>query len=162
MSKLENEPRREYTEGERQESFIGRRMDAFADRSREPGDGATWAVVLGALMCTLLMICYSVAGQPMVALGMLTLFAVWVMIMSRLGRVNVLSILWGSATTDADVPPNDVVVFQSTVLLALISLGAILLDAFTGWDFGWYGFILLAIVAIYLVIYLRTWILPTR
>lgn len=162
MSRQNNEPRREYTEGERQESFIGRRLDAFADRSREPGDGATWAVVLGALMFTLLLICYSVAGQSMIAFIVFLFFIVWVIVMRQFGNVNVASILWGSSTSDADTPPVDVVVFQSTVALALISLGAVIVDAIRGWGFGWYGFALVAVVVVYLAIYLRVWIQPTR
>lgn len=162
MSKLNNEPRREYTEREQHQSFIGRRMQAFADRSRDPGDAATWTVVLGALICTLLMICYSVAGQSRVALGAFILSGVWILVVSRFGKVNVASILWGSATTDSDTPPVHLVIFQSTAVLALISLIAVIVDAFNGWGFGWYGFALLATVAVYLVIYIRAWVQPAR
>ena len=56
--------RREYTEGEQNESLISRRARAFADRSRDPGDATTWAVVLGSLMFTLLMFCLAVSGHP--------------------------------------------------------------------------------------------------
>lgn len=162
MSRFPNEEPREYTEQEQQQSFIGRRMDAFAGRSREPGDAATWATVLGALMCTLLMICYSVADQPLVALGVAGLTAIWIFVMARFGGVNVFSILWGSAATDAKYPANEFYVFQSTVVVALFSLVALVVSAFTGWGFGWYGYALLAVTAIFVVIYLQSWIQPVR
>lgn len=152
-----NEPRREYTEGEQQRSFIGRRMDAFADRSREPGDAATWAVVLGALMWTLLVISYSVARQPLMAVVMFVLTLVWVIVMSRFGNVNVFSILWGAATTDASTPPNGPVIFQASALLAVLSIIAVAVDAVTGWDFGWYGIVLLITAGAYVAVYARTW-----
>lgn len=152
---MNNEPQREYTEGEQHQSFIGRRMDAFADRSREPGDATTWAIVLGSLICTLLVICYAVAGQPVVAFISLLLTLAWVSIVSRIGRVNVASILWGSSTNDLDKPPNHTFIFQATTLLALISLAAVVVDAIRGWNFSWYGLILLVVVSIYLVIYLQ-------
>lgn len=162
MNRKPPNTKREYTRLEENEGFIGRRMRAFGDRSREPGDGATWAVVLGSLMWTLLIICFSVAGQPRIAFFIFLLMLVWVVIMGRFGKVNVASILWGSATTDADKPPVEMVVFQSTLAVALFSLIAAVIDAASGWAFGWYGVVLLATVAVYMIVYLRSWLQPIK
>jgi len=160
MSKRWSDHQPEYTEGEQQRSLISRRIEAFESRSRQPGDAATWVVVLGALMCTLLMVCYSVAGLPLMALAVFGITIIWFGIMGRLGRVNVFSILWGAATTDAKTPPNEFVVFQSTAAISLISLVAMVVDAFRGWDFTWYGYALLLTTIVFLVVYVRSWILP--
>ena len=162
MNRRPSDPKREYTQAEQNESFIGRRVRAFGDRSREPGDGATWAVVLGSLMWTLLIICFSVAGQPRIAFFTLLFMLAWVVVMGRFGKVNVASILWGSATSDADKPPVEVVVFQSTMAVALISLIVTVIDAASGWNFGIYGIALLATIATFFVVYLRTWLQSMR
>ncbi len=162
MSKKPEEPRRDYTESEKNEGFISRRMRAFAERSREPGDGATWAVVLGSFMWTVLIICLSVAEMFLFAAVGFVLALVWVAIMAQFGKVNVAAILWGSATTDADKPPVDVVVFQSTLVVALISLLAVIVDAIRGWNFGGYGVVLVVTIAIYIVVYIQSWLQPGR
>lgn len=162
MSKKPNDSSREISDSEQRESFIGRRMRAFGERSRDPGDAATWAVVLGSFMWTLLIVCLSVAEHLLLAFIAFVLTFVWVIIMGRFGKVNVASILWGSATTDADNPPVEVVVFQSTLVVALISLIAVIVDALTGWDFGWYGLALVVTIAVYIVIYIQSWLQPVR
>lgn len=162
MSEKPKEPRRAYTEREQNEGFVGRRIRAFGERSRDPGDGTTWSTVLGALMLTLLVICFSVAELPLFALATFLVGMGWIVVMSRFGKVNVASVLWGAATSDANTPPVDAVVYQSTLVLALISLVAIVGDAVTGWGFGWYGVILLAAVALFLIIYINSWIRPVR
>lgn len=162
MSSRQPNDRHEYTEGEQQQSFIGRRMDAFASRTREPGDAATWATVLGALLFALLIVCYSVAELPLMALFVLGLMAIWIGVMGRFGHVNVFSILWGSATTDAVILPNEFVVAQSTAVVAAVAVIAMVVDALRGWDFGWYGYALLVAVIGYLVLYIRAWVLPVR
>lgn len=162
MKKNVPERNRKYTDIEHNEGLLGRRMRAFAERSREPGDGATWAVVLGSFMWTLLIICFSVASQPLLALVTFGFSLVWIIIMARFGRVNVASILWGSATTDLEKPPVDAVVFQSTLAVALISLVSVVIDAVRGWNFGWYGFALVVTVSVYIIVYIRTWIQPAR
>ena len=162
MSRKPPDPKREYTPLEQNEGFIGRRIRAFGERSRDPGDGATWAVVLGSFMWTLLVVCYSVSGQPLIALACLVLTLVWVGLMSRFGKVNVISVLWGSATTDFDRVPNQAVVFQSTLLVALISLISVAIDAIRGMAFSWYGYVLLASALVYFVVYIRSWSQPVR
>lgn len=162
MNRKQEEPRREISESEQSEGLIARRLRAFGDRSREPGDGATWAVVLGSFMWTLLIICLSVSQHALLAFGAFVLTFVWIFIMGQFGKVNVASILWGSATTDADKPPVDAVVFQSTLAVALISLIAVVADALSGWDFGWYGVVLIVTVVVYVVIYIQSWLQPVR
>lgn len=162
MRKKQEEPRREISESEQSEGLIGRRLRAFGERSREPGDGATWAVVLGSFMWTLLIISLSVGQHALLAFAAFVLTFVWIFIMGQFGKVNVASILWGSATTDAKKPPVDVVVFQSTLAVALISLIAVVVDAVRGWDFGWYGVVLVVTVAVYLVVYMQSWLQPVR
>lgn len=162
MSSKQQDPRREMSQAEQHEGFIGRRMRAFGERSREPGDAATWAVVLGAFMWTLLIVCLSVAEHLLLASISFAFTLVWVVLMGRFGKVNVASILWGSATTDTDKPPVEGVVFQLTLAVALISLIAVVVDALSGWDFGWYGVALIITVAVYLVIYLQSWLQPVR
>lgn len=161
MSKLHpNEPEPEYTEGERTHNLIGRRMEAFASRSREPGDATTWEVVLSALMCTLLIVSFSVADRPLFALLALVLFGIWAGYTGAVGKVNVFSVLWGSSTTDENVNPNHIAILRSTAIIALVSIAAIVVDAFTGWGFGYYGFVLLLVVIVYLIVVIRTWIIP--
>lgn len=162
MNDKQPEPRPELSEAEKREGFLGRRIRAFEDRSREPGDGATWAVVLGAFMFTLLIVCLSISEQPFFAFIVFVLALVWVAVMAQFGKVNVASVLWGSATTDADKPPVEVVVFQSTLAVALISLIAVIVDVVSGWAFSWYGVILLVTIATYLVIYIRAWLQAAR
>lgn len=162
MSKKQPEPNRNYTDREERDGLLTRRYRAFADRSREPGDAATWAVVLGSFMWTVLIVCLSVAEHLLFAAISFVLTFVWVGVMTRFGKVNVPSILWGSATSDADKPANEPVVFHSTLVVALISLIAVIADAVSGWDFGWYGFALIVVIAVYLVIYLQTWLQPVR
>ena len=113
-------------------------------------------------MWTFLIICLSVSQHALLAFIAFVMTLVWVIIMGQFGKVNVAAILWGSATTDADRPPVDVVVFQSTLVVALISLIAVVVDAVRGWDFGWYGVILLVTVAVYLVIYIQAWLQSAR
>ncbi len=153
---------REYTEGERSDSLITRRARAFADRSRDPGDATTWAVVLGAVMCTLLMICLAVGGRPRLALASVAVTLVWIFVVSRYGRVNIAGVLWGAATTDAETPPDHLVVFRATAALAFVSLIAVAVDAVTGWSFGWYSVAMLAAILTFLGISYRTWIAPAR
>lgn len=162
MSKKQPEENREYTQGEQVGGLLSRRFRAFTTRSREPGDAATWAVVLGSFMWTMLIICLSVAEHLLTALIMFVLTFVWIGIMSRFGKVNVAAILWGSATTDADRDPVEPVVFQSTLVVALISLVAVVDDAIRGWDFGWFGVVLTITVIVYLAIYVQAWLQPTR
>lgn len=162
MNKKQPAPRPELSEQEKRESFLVRRMRAFEDRSREPGDGATWAVVLGAFMFTLLIICLSVAEQAFFAFIVFVIALVWVAIMGQFGKVNVASVLWGSATTDADKPPVDAVVFRSTLAVALISLIAMIVDVINGWGFGWYGVVLAVSIAVYLGVYIQARLQPTR
>lgn len=162
MSRKQEDPRREMTQAEQHEGYISRRMRAFGERSREPGDAATWAVVLGAFMWTLLIVCLSVSDQSFLAFISFILTLVWVVLMGRFGKVNVASILWGSATSDADNPPVENVVFHLTLAVALISLIAVVVDALGGWNFGWYGVALIIAVAVYLVIYLQSWFQSVR
>lgn len=163
MSTSGNKPtRREYTEGEQSESLISRRARAFADRSRDPGDATTWAVVLGAVICTLLMFCFAAGGHPRLALASVAVTLVWIFVVTRYGRVNIASVLWGAATTDAATPPEHLVVFRTTAVLAAVSLLAIIIDAITGWSFGWYSVALLAAIIAFVGISYRTWIVPAR
>lgn len=163
MSKLHpNEPENEYTEGEQRQSLIGRRMDAFANRSRQPGDATTWEIVLGALMCTLLIICYSVAENPLAALLSVIVLLIWAAYSAIVGKVNVFSVLWGSSTTEAHVNPNHLAVLWSTGVLAAISALSLIVDAFTGWGFGYYGVALLLVFLVYVAVVYRTWIAPAR
>ena len=160
MSKRWSDHQPEYTEAEQQKSLISRRIEAFESRSREPGDAATWVTVLGALICTLLMVCYSVADYPLMALASFGLTVVWFAVMGRMAGVNVFSILWGSATSDAKNPPNEFWVFQSTAVLAIFAMLALIVDAFMGWNFTWYGVALFVLVVAFVILYLRSWILP--
>lgn len=153
---------REIVRGENDENFIQRRARAFTDRSREPGDATTWAVVLGALMCTLLMICFSVGGHARLALLAAALTAIWIFVVSRYGRVNVFSILWGAATTDSGISPNHQVIFRATTALAAIAAAAIVIDAVTGWGFTWYSVVLGATILIYLGVAFRAGYVPSR
>lgn len=162
MNRKSPEKDREYTPLEQNEGFIGRRIRAFGERTRDPGDGTTWAVVLGSLMWTLLVVCYSVARQPLLALGCLLLAIAWVIFLSRFGKVNVVSVLWGSSTTDFNRVPVEVVVYQSTLVVALISLVSVLVDALRGWEFGWYSIPLLATVFVFVIVYIRAWLQPVR
>lgn len=162
MNKKQEEPRRELSDTDKHEGLLGRRLRAFGERSRDPGDGATWAVVLGSFMWTVLIVCLSVAEQLLFAFIAFVLMLVWVGIMGQFGKVNVASILWGSATTDSDKPPVEIVVFQSTLVVALISLLAVIVDAVRGWNFGWYGLVLIVTIVVYLVVYLQSWIQPAR
>lgn len=162
MNRKREEPRPELSEEEKREGLLSRRIRAFEERSRDPGDGATWAVVLGAFMFTLLILCLSVADQTFFAFIVFVLTLVWVVIMGQFGKVNVASVLWGSSTTDADKPPVDAVVFQSTLAVALFSLIVTVVDVFNGWRFGWYGVVLAVTIAIYLVIYIQAWLQPAR
>lgn len=161
MSKLHpNEPENEYTEGEQNQSLIARRMEAFASRSREPGDATTWEIVLAALMCTLLVVCYSVADRPMFALGTLIILLVWIGYTFVVGRVNVFSVLWGSSTTEAHLHPDHLAIFRSTAIIATLSLLAVVIDAFTGWGFGYYGLALIIVIILYIAVVYRTWLAP--
>ena len=157
MSKPPKDSRREYTETEQSHSFIARRIEAFADRSREPGDAVTWAVVLGALICTLLMICYAVADQPRIALvaGLVTI--IWIIVVSRYGRVNVAAILWGGSTSDASTPPHAPIIFLATNILAIAAAVSVIVDAATGLHFGWYGAALAVAVVTHGIIAVRSW-----
>ncbi len=154
--------RREYTESEQSESLIARRARAFADRSRDPGDATTWAVVLGAVICTLLMFCLAVGGYPRLALASVGVTVAWIFVVSRYGHVHIASVLWGAATTDTDTPPEHVVVFRSTAAVAALSLLAVIVDAIIGWSFGWYGLGLLATIIAFVGVSYRTWIAPVR
>lgn len=162
MSKQRNNDKREYTEAEQSSGLVGRRLQAFAERSREPGNAVTWAIVLGALICTLLVISYSVAGQPVAALGSAAVSMIWMAVVTKYGQVNIASILWGSDVSDFSSPPVESAIFQTTTVLTLIALGGIIVSAFTGFGFGWYGVAMLVAVVTYLVIYIRAWILPGR
>jgi hypothetical protein len=71
-------------------------------------------------------------------------------------------VLWGAATTDADTPPNHLVVFRATAVVAGISLFALIIDAATGWSFGWYGVALLAAILGFGGVAYRNWIAPAR
>lgn len=163
MSQRERKPtRREIINGERDENFIERRMRAFADRSRDPGDATTWAIVLGALMCTGLIFCYAVAEQPLLAFAAFVLTLVWSTVVSRFGRVNVLSVLWGSSAADSRHEPDHQVIFRANAALVAIALAALLVDAVSGWHFMWYGNALLIVVVSYLILAYRVWIAPIR
>lgn len=153
---------REYTEGEQSDSLISRRARAFADRSRDPGDATTWAVVLGAVICTLLMFCFAAGGHPRLAMASVAVTVMWIFVVSRYGRVNVAAVLWGAATTDTETPPEHLVVFRATAALAAVSLLAIIIDALTGWSFRWYSVGLLAAILAFLGVSYRTWIAPAR
>lgn len=154
--------RREYTESEQGESLIGRRARAFADRSRDPGDATTWAVVLGAVISTLLMFCFAAGDHPRLALASVAITVVWMFVVSRYGRVNVAAVLWGAATTDASTPPEHLVVFRATAAVAAVSLLAVIVDAATGWSFRWYSLALLAAIIAFVGVSYRTWISPAR
>lgn len=161
MSKLHpNEPENEYTEGEQTQSLIGRRMEAFASRTRDPGDATTWEIVLAALMNTLLVICFSVAERPLFALGSLVVLLGWIGYSFVVGRVNVFSVLWGSSTTDANVNPDHLAIFRSTAIIAILTLVALVIDALTGWGFGYYGLALVIVVILYIAVVYRTWLSP--
>lgn len=151
---------REIVRGEHDESFIERRMRAFAERSRDPGDATTWAIVLGALMCTGLIFCYAVARQPLMALASFLLTFVWIGVVSRFGRVNVFAVLWGASAADSRIEPDYSVIFRANAVLVAISLLAILVDAVTGWDFMWYSVALLAVVVAYVILAWKVWIAP--
>lgn len=160
MSKRWSDHQPEYTEAEQQKSLISRRIEAFESRSREPGDAATWAIVLGSLMSTLLIVCYSVSDVPIMALVAFGMLAIWIVLMARFAGVNVFSILWGSATTDTKNPPNELYIFQSTIVIAGLSFLAMIVDAFTGWDFTWYGVALFIVTTAFVVLYVRSWLMP--
>ena len=161
MSTPERKPtRREIINGERDENFIERRMRAFAERSRDPGDATTWAIVLGALMCTGLIFCYAVAAQPLMAFGAFLLTIAWVGVVSRFGRVNVFAVLWGASTADSRQEPNHTVIFRANALLVAISVIAVAIDAATGFDFMWYGVALLIAVIACVILAYRVWIAP--
>lgn len=162
MSRKAPDPIRTSTEDIKEEGFLGRRMRMFEERSRDPGDGTTWSAVLGALIFTLLIVCYSIADQPMMALVSLVLMFVWIGVMARFGQVNVASVLWGSSTTDFNRNPNPFVVYQSTFVVAIFGTIAMAVNAFQGWTFSWYGFALLATTAVFLVVYMRGWVQHTR
>lgn len=154
------EPENEYTEREQHRSLIGRRMEAFASRSREPGDATTWEIVLASLMGTLLIICYSVADRPMLALVAFGLLLIWMVYCGIVGRVNVFSVLWGSSTTESHVHPDHLAIFRSSAVVALFTILSLVVDAVTGWGFGYYGIALVLIVIIYIIVVYRTWIAP--
>lgn len=156
MSK-HHEPDREYTEAEQQQSFLNRRYRAFADRSREPGDTITWAVVLGALICSLLIVCVAVADLRNLVLLALLSTALWVTVVSYFGRVNVTAILWGASASDSERAPNPVFVYFPTLALAIIGLISTVIDAGTGWDFGWFGLALGIASLCYCVMFARSW-----
>lgn len=146
---------REIVRGESDESFIHRRARAFADRSREPGDATTWAVVLGALICTLLMVCLSVGDRPGLAIVAFFVTVAWIVYVSHFGHVNVFSVLWGAATTDHGRQPDHLAVFRATTILAIGAAIAVVLDAVTGWSFGWYGLVLAATILAYIIMLIR-------
>ena len=137
-------------------------MRAFADRSRDPGDATTWAIVLGALICTGLIFCYAVAEQPLMAFGAFVLTFVWIGIVSRFGRVNVFSVLWGASATDSRHDPNHLVIFRANAVLVVIALAALLIEVIAGWDFMWYGIAILVVVAAYIILAYKVWIAPIR
>lgn len=157
MSKR-HEPDREYTEAEQQQSFLNRRYQAFADRSRDPGDAVTWAVVLGALICSLLIVCVAVADLRNLVLLTLFTTVLWVTVVSYFGRVNVAAILWGDSTSDSQRAPNPAFVHFPTLALAIVCLVAVVIDAITGWDFGWFGLALGIASFCYCVVFARSWL----
>ncbi|MCO5224718.1 MAG: hypothetical protein M9953_05225 [Thermomicrobiales bacterium] len=156
MSKR-HEPDREYTGAEQQQSFLKRRYQAFADRSRDPGDVLTWAVVLGALICSLLIVCVAVADLRNLVLPTLFAIVLWVIVVSRFGRVNVAAILWGASTADSERVPNPAFVYFPTLALAIVCLVAVVIDAGTGWGFGWFGLALGIASFCYCVMFARSW-----
>lgn len=153
----QREPDREYTDAERQWGFLQRRYQAFADRSREPGDVITWAVVLGALICSLLIVCVSVASMRDLLLVPVLITAVWVFVVSYFGRVNITAILWGASTSDSQRVPNAMFVMLPTLALAMIGLVSVVIDAGTGWDFRWFGLALGIASLCYCVLFARSW-----
>lgn len=153
----QREPEREYTDAERQRTFLHRRYQAFADRSRDPGDVITWAVVLGALICALLIVCISVADMRDLVLLPLLVTAIWIFVVSYLGRVNIAAILWGASTSDSQRVPNAVFVLLPTLVVAVIALIAVVIDAGTGWDFRWFGLVLGIASLCYCVLFARSW-----
>lgn len=159
-SRRPEEPKREYTAGEQQQGFLQRRYTAFADRSRDPGDALTWAIVLGAFVGTLLIVCFAIADQARLALLAFVIVLLWAVGVSYWGRVNVASILWGSSATEHNHTPRPVFIFLPTLVLVLVALIAVFVDAATGRDFSWYGLVLGAAAIGYLVLYLRTTLRP--
>ena len=133
------EPNHEYTDADQRQSFLQRRFEAFADRTRDPGDALTWSVVLGSLVGTLLVICFAVAGRTTLVLLPLAIFIVWIIVVSVWGRVNVAAILWGAAAQESRRGPNTAFILWPTVALAAFALVCVAIDAVTGWGFRWYG-----------------------
>lgn len=152
----QRKPEREFTDAERQRNFIQRRYQAFGDRSRDPGDAVTWAVVLGAFICALLIVCVSVADMLDLVLLPLVVTAIWIFVVSYLGRVNIAAILWGASASDSPRVPNALFVMLPTLVVALIGLVAVIIDALTGWDFRWYGVVLAGVCLVYLGVYTRS------
>lgn len=153
-----SEPKRDLTPAEQRESFLVRRLAAFAERSRDPGDAATWAVVLGALMCALLIICFAVSGRTdAVLLIPVVASLLWGVVVQFWGRVNIAAILWGSSTTDSQHSPHLQFIFLPTLILTTVSFVCVVVDAFTGWGFRWFGLALIATGIWFLMICLRAW-----
>lgn len=153
--------RGDLTGQEERRGFLERRVKAFEDRSRKAGDGTTWAVVLGAFIGVALLMSYSIGRETSWILLPLGVFIAWFIVVSSMGKVNITSILWGSATSDQRTPPNGFWIFQPTALLAGFAMASILRNAITGYTYGWAGLILLAACLAYFVIYLRVGILKS-
>jgi hypothetical protein len=111
-------------------------------------------------MCTGLIFCYAAAEQPLMALGAFVLTIVWIGVVSRFGRVNVLAVLWGSSAADSRQEPDHLVIFRANAVLVAISLVGVIVDAVTGWDFMWYGVVLMAAVLAYGILAYKVWIAP--
>lgn len=143
------------------QAFLARRVRAFADRSRQPGDAVTWAVVLGSMVGVLMLICFSVAGDTRYILYPLALFIAWYAVVSIKGRVNITSILWGSAATDSKIPADPFWVHQPTIILTIAGAIACIADAVTGWDYRWFGLALAIACVSYVMLYVRSVLQPT-
>lgn len=144
------------------EGFVRRRIEAFENRSRQPGDAATWGVVLGAFIGIMMLVSFSIGRETRHILIPLAAVVLWWIVVSKYGRVNITSILWGSATTDQKHPPEEKWIHLPTILMTLFATGSLIRNAIMGYTYSWAGIVLLVACVVYAVIYARiSRILPT-
>jgi hypothetical protein len=137
---------------ERREQIRDERAREWRTRRRDPGDLVTWAVVLGGFMAVLIFLCAAYDGHTALGTAVLILIIAWLLVVWVIGKVNVLSILWGRSVSADFSPDRAPVVLGASAVLALVSVGFPLLDLATSLDFGWYGIATGAIGVIYLAL----------
>lgn len=117
------------------------RAREWRTRRRDPGDLLTWSVVLGGFMAVILFLCSAYDGTTWLGAGVLVLLLAWVLVVWGMGKVNVLSVMWGR-TIERDLPPDQArLVLGASGILALVSIAFPLMDLTTSLEFGWYGVI---------------------